>query len=113
MITTITELKCKNYLKLPGLIFLSMKIIKQAKSTPGNISALIKANGLKAFTLTSWEHEEALKSFRNTGYHKQAMKAMNKTASAFRFKTWETECQIGWNDALIELDKVKMNYTKV
>src|SRR6185503_3053081 len=112
MITTITELKCKNYLRLPGLIFLSMKVIKQAKTTPGNISAIIKANGLKAFTLTSWENEDSLKLFRNTGHHKQAMRRMNKTASAFRFKTWETDSQVNWNEALIELDKVKMSYTK-
>jgi len=80
MIVTIAELRCKSYWKLPELILLSMKVAKQAKRAPGNISSYIRAKGLKANTLTAWESPEALKSFRNFGHHKQAMKAVNKMA---------------------------------
>ncbi len=111
MIVTITELRCKNYWKLPGLILLSMKVASQAKKTQGNISTLIRAKGLKANTLTTWETPESLKSFRNFGHHKQAMKAMNRTASSFRSKTWESETTVGWDEALAKLTKVEMKFT--
>ncbi len=112
MITTITELKCKNYWKLPGMILISMRLANQAKSTPGNISTYIKAKWLKAYTLTSWENTDALKTFRNSGLHKQAMKTMFDTASAFRFKTLEVEKQISWEKGFSEIEKVEMKYTR-
>jgi len=111
MIHTITELRSKNYWKLFGVFRQSARIAKQAKSTPGNITTQMRAKGLIAYTLTSWENMDAMKNFRNSGIHKQSMRSLFQSASAFRFKTWESVNPTNWEEGFEEIEKVELIHT--
>ena len=94
MIVTATHLKITG---IKGWLHFSTRIRKirtQLSTAEGLIFSRFK--GLK--TLTGWESFEALKAFRNSGPHLEAMKNLHKIGKA-KSITWESETGPDWNVA--------------
>ena len=56
----------------------------------------IKFNGLR--TLTGWQSLEAMKVFRNSGHHLDAMRNVKKIGKA-KSITWEAQSEPDWHEA--------------
>jgi heme-degrading monooxygenase HmoA len=61
-----------------------MRSYKQAMQAEGNQKLLTKIAGGYALTITAWKDEESMKKFKNSGAHKDAMKAMARISDRYR-----------------------------
>ena len=101
MIVTATQIKIKG---IPGFIrFVPalFRINQQLQHADGLL--FIKFNGLR--TLSGWESEEAMRSFRNQHAHLQGMKKLKKIGQA-KSITWVTDTEPQWDEAIDKLANV-------
>jgi hypothetical protein len=74
---SVTRLRVRSWLYLPGFIFSSIRIGKQAKSAPGNLAVKILQDRRNTFwTCTGWESETAMKAFMRGAPHGPTMRKL-------------------------------------
>lgn len=91
MIVTVSELRIRNFFKMPVMIKYSAAAMKQAQSAAGNLHTWVGGGWLVGYTITAWESMDAMKNYRNSGAHKEAMRHAKYISSKLRTYTWETE----------------------
>jgi len=102
MIVTATQIKIKGILGLCRFFPKVRNIKKQLGTSDGLIFA--RFQGLR--TLTGWDNYDAMKTFRNSGSHREAMKNIRSIGKA-KSITWETRVQPDWHEAKKKLEDVQ------
>ena len=102
MVITATQIKIKSILGL----FRFMQRVKNIQTQLSKVDGLVfqKYKGLR--TLTGWESNDAMKAFRNNGYHLDAMKNIKNIGKA-KSITWEAQSEPEWHEAIKKLRAVK------
>lgn len=102
MIITATQIKIKSIWGLFCFVPRVKNIRTQLSKTDGLLFQ--KYKGVR--TLTAWESHVAMKAFRNSGHHLDAMKNLKSIGKA-KSITWETESEPSCGEAIERLRKVK------
>jgi hypothetical protein len=101
-LVSVTRLRLRSFRFLPQFLWYSFLSIRQAKSSPGNLTTSTRVNGLSVFwTLTVWRDEQSMKAFRNSGPHKQVMPSLAEWANEASVLHWhqETDSMPSWEEA--------------
>ena len=85
---------------------LSLKSIAQANTAQGLITIKIRIRDLR--TLTVWKSKEDMITFRNSGFHQQAMISSAKLGSNRSF-SWQTNCIPSWQEAIAKINNLASN----
>jgi len=96
MIATATIFKLKSWWRYVSFFGFTFKAVKQAQNAGGIVH--LKIRPLRLMTLTVWQREEDMKTFRNSGAHLIAMRKSNYFGS-IRSVTWETNEIPDWKQA--------------
>jgi len=102
MIITATQLEIKS---IPGFFrFVTRvgKIRDQLNKAEGLV--FVRLSGLR--TLTGWENREAMISFRNNGYHLEAMRSLKCIGKA-KSISWEAQSEPDWQEAKERLNDIQ------
>ncbi|MGB6193101.1 MAG: DUF3291 domain-containing protein [Terracidiphilus sp.] len=76
-VISITRLRIRKALFLPGFFLAAMRIGKQARASQGNLAVRVFADSHKAFwTATAWSSEAAMRAFMLTEPHGPAMRKL-------------------------------------
>ena len=102
MIVTATQIKLKSIFGFFRFLPRVKNIQAQLSETDGLVFQKFK--GLR--TLTGWESKDAMKAFRNNGYHLDAMKNIKNIGKA-KSITWEAQSEPEWHEAIEKLHAVK------
>lgn len=101
MIVTATQIKIKGVIAFLRFVPRVYAIQKQLNNIDGLV--FMKFSGLS--TLTGWESHEAMKNFRNSGQHFDAIKNV-KHVGQTKSITWETKSEPSWQEARQKLREV-------
>lgn len=101
MIVTATQIEIKSIAGFLRFFPHVVKIRKQLGKCEGLV--FIKFNGLR--TLTGWQSPEAMKAFRNSGHHLDAMKNVRRIGKA-KSITWEAQSEPDWHAAREKLASI-------
>jgi len=107
MIITATQIKVQSIFGFFRFIPRVQNIRNQLSNANGLL--FIELNGLR--TLTGWESHEAMKEFRNSGHHLDAMKNLKKIGKT-KSITWESESKPSWDQVKEKLSEVNYNIKK-
>lgn len=99
MLITATQIKITGIAGYLRFIPLVWNIRKQLSAAEGLV--FVKLQGLR--TLSGWEDAEAMRVFRDNGYHLEAMKNLSRIGKA-KSVSWEAEDEPGWDEANAKLD---------
>jgi len=89
-IASVTRLHLRSVRFLPAFSWYTLKSVRQAKQTPGNLGVkLRKTNGLAFWTLSMWQTLEAMKKFMFASPHKEAMQRLPHWCDEASFGHWE------------------------
>ena len=102
MIVTATQIKIKSILA----IFRFFPRVRKIKKQLGTADGLIFHKFQGSRTLTGWKDIDAMKLFRNSGDHLDAMKNIKKIGKA-KSITWESEIEPNWAEAKQKLSDVQ------
>jgi len=103
MIASTTQIQVIGILGLFRMLVYIIRVRRQLARSPG----LIKFDFHPGWqTLTIWENEAAMKNFRNTGAHLEAMKNTRKIGRA-RTVTWEVTHIPAWPEVIEKLNRDK------
>jgi hypothetical protein len=102
MIATATELKIHGVCGLFRFFSRMGAIRRQLGSAEGVL--FVRLRGFR--TLTGWSSPEAMKAFRNSGAHLDAMKHLASIGKA-KSVTWETQQEPSWAEAVSRLKAVE------
>ena len=102
MIVTATQIQLKGLVGFLRFFIHVRKVRAQLDQADG--LRFVRTRGLR--TLTGWESRDAMKAFRNSGHHLDAMRNIRRVGRA-RSITWETETEPDWNEALEKLRAVR------
>ena len=70
----VTRLRIRSFRFLPAFAWWTWRSLVQARRNPGNLRAAVrKAEGLAFWTLTAWQDEAAMKTYRSAPPHRDAM----------------------------------------
>lgn len=107
MKVTITSIELKNPFYFFTLSMISLKIVRQLKST--NCKKL-KNTGFwtKHYTMTLWNNVEDMRSFATSGAHLEAMKGSKNISKEIRTITIDATKLPKWNEAKRLLDNGKV-----
>ena len=76
-VISITRLRVRSWLYLPGFLFRSLRIVRQAKRAKGNLAAKVLGDKKNAFwTATSWDSEVAMRAFMLATPHGPTMRKL-------------------------------------
>jgi hypothetical protein len=74
---SVTRLRVRSWLYLPGFLFEALRIGRQAKRAPGNLAVKVFRDRRNAFwTSTSWESEAAMRAFMLARPHGPVMRKL-------------------------------------
>lgn len=105
---SITRLRVKSFWNLIGFMRANEASVKQLLKIPGFLSGKeLVDKELVFWTLTVWDEETTMKTFRNSTAHKKAMQKLPFWCSEASYYHWVQENQHvpGWNDASQKLLK--------
>ncbi len=92
MIVSITRLHLRSVRSLPAFTRLTLQAHRQIHKTPGLLRTSYRKEGLLTYwTLSIWESEEQLRTFRNNGAHLEAMKRSRQLADELQYIRFSTE----------------------
>ena len=103
MVIVATQIKIKSIIGFIRFIRMAFKVRGQLNKVDGLVFLKFKTFN----TLSGWESDEAMKAFRNSGHHLEAMrnvKAMGKPKSI----SWEAEHEPDWGEAMEKLQGVRV-----
>ena len=76
-VVSVTRLRVRSWLYLAPFVIRSLRIVRQAKSAPGNLAVRVLNDRHKAFwTTTCWESEAAMRAFMLAPPHGPAMRKL-------------------------------------
>ena len=76
-IVSITRLRVRSWVYMPGFFLRSLRIVRQARNAPGNLAVKLLQDRRKTFwTATTWESEAAMRAFMLAAPHGPAMRKL-------------------------------------
>jgi len=76
-VISVTRLRVRSWFYLAPFIIRSVRIVRQAKSAPGNLAVSVLNDRRNAFwTTTCWESEAAMRAFMLAAPHAPAMRKL-------------------------------------
>ena len=94
---SITRLRLRSAFSLPAFARVSRAISTQAANAEGFISGAVLAEGWMVFwTRTSWDSEAAMKAFRDSDAHREAMPKLLDWCNEAMVLHWEGEPDHDW-----------------
>lgn len=94
---SITRLRLRSFFTLPAFLSISQKINAQCACAPGFLEgALLPEGRLVFWTRSAWENAEAMKAFRDTGVHREAMPNLLDWCDEAAVVQWEGEAERDW-----------------
>jgi hypothetical protein len=105
MFISVTRLKVKGVWRLGTFFMMTVPSFKQAQQAPGNLLAQTHTLGLLTYgTLTAWESEAAMRAYRNSGAHLEAMKRSRSFTTLLQSTHFEATEAPTWPDALARME---------
>lgn len=104
MIITATQIKIKGILGFIRFLPRIRNIKAQISKVDGLL--FIEFNGLR--TLTGWECYEAMREFRSSGHHLDAMKNVQHIGKS-KSVTWQAESKPNWSQVKEKLNEIQFN----
>ena len=102
MVAAATQIKFNGIVGFVRFIFLLRNTVKQLKTADGLVFVEFK----RSRTLTAWENHDAMRAFRNNGYHLEAMK-ITKNIGKVKSISWETQSEPSWQEAKEKLQCIE------
>ena len=94
---SITRLRLRSVFSLGAFVRASRAISTQAATAEGFISGAVLAEGWMVFwTRTSWDSEAAMKAFRDSDAHREAMPKLLNWCNEAMVLHWEGEPDHDW-----------------
>ena len=95
---SITRLRLRKLSSVPGFVRDTARIFKQASESAGFLGGAALVEGrLVAWTRTAWESEAAMKAFRDSGVHREAMPKLLDLCDEASVAHWEGEVETDWS----------------
>jgi hypothetical protein len=94
---SITRLRLRSIFTLPAFGRATRAISAQCGASPGFISGAVLAEGRLVFwTRSAWESADAMKAFRDSSVHRDAMPNLMTWCDEARVAQWEGEVATDW-----------------
>jgi heme-degrading monooxygenase HmoA len=103
MIVTATQIKVESIIGFLRFIRRVRHVREQLGTADGLV--FVKFNGL--CTLTGWKSRDAMKAFRNSGRHLDAMRNISSIGKA-KSISWEVQSEPDWHEAKEKLDRISV-----
>ncbi|MGE0667387.1 MAG: antibiotic biosynthesis monooxygenase [Sphingomonadales bacterium] len=89
---SITRLRVRSWRFLPDFLLHSVRIMRQARSAPGNLGAeTLRESGMTFWTKSAWRDEAALRAFLASAPHKTVTPHLQRWCSEASVLHWEQE----------------------
>jgi hypothetical protein len=76
-VVSVTRLRVRAWRYLPGFLWYTWQVQRQLKRSPGFVAGAVSmAPGRAFWTTTAWTDEGSMKAFRDSGWHKPAMRKL-------------------------------------
>jgi hypothetical protein len=101
-VVSVTRLRVRSLLYLPGFVLASARIAKQAREAEGNLGVkLLRDRGNAFWTCTCWNSEESMRAFMLDEPHGETMRKLLTWCDEAALAHWsqETEELPSWEDA--------------
>jgi hypothetical protein len=90
MIVSVTRLRVRSVFYLPAFLWTTVHSQRQAVQTPGFLGGRLLADVKRTYwTLTGWEDERAMKSFRGSGAHSKVMPRLAEWCDEAAYTHWD------------------------
>ena len=102
MFVSVTRLRVRSIYYLPQFLWYTFTIQRQAERAQGLIGVRLLVDSNHTYwTLTSWESEKSMKSFRGAAPHSKAMKKLPKWCDEAAYTHWTEDAPRlpEWNEA--------------
>ncbi len=95
-----TRLHIRSPIYLPGFFVSTFRSMRQAQSALGYLGGRLNREGRAFWTVSVWEDEDAMRAYRQSGAHKDAMRRVNDWCDELATAHWvqETVEMPGWED---------------
>jgi hypothetical protein len=94
---SITRLRLRSLFTLPAVARATRAIAEQCGAAPGFINGAILAEGRFVFwTRSAWDSADAMKAFRDSGVHREAMPQLMEWCDEASVAQWEGAVETDW-----------------
>ena len=92
LVISVTRLRVRSWMFMPGFIFAARRIGRQAAEAEGCVAAKVLRDRKRAFwTLTCWDSEATMKAFMLEGAHGEAMRKLMHWCDEASVAHWAQE----------------------
>lgn len=101
-VISVTRLRVRSWRFLPGFLFATMRIGRQARNAEGNLAVKVFRDRRNAFwTCTCWDLEASMKEFMLTAPHGPAMRKLLSWCDEAALVHWSQESEElpSWSEA--------------
>lgn len=76
-VISVTRLRVRSLRYLPGFLWYTLQVRRQLRRSPGFLAGMVSTSaGFAFWTTTAWIDEASMKHFRDTDWHKPAMRKL-------------------------------------
>ena len=101
MVIVATQIKINGIVGFIRFVRMAFKVREQLNKVDGLVFLKFKTFN----TLSGWKSDEAMKAFRNSGHHIEAMRNIKKMGKP-KSISWEAEHEPDWGEAIEKLQDV-------
>jgi hypothetical protein len=89
---SVTRLRLRRFRHVPPFAFYTLLTLVQARRSKGNLTArAIRQDGLVFWTITLWSESDAMRAFRNRGWHGRVMPKLADWCDEATYVNWRQE----------------------
>jgi hypothetical protein len=106
MFISITRLRIRGWWFMPAFLWLTQRSAKQARTAAGFKGGFTLVDRKRAFwTMTGWDSEAAMKAYRGSGVHREAMKKLPDWCDEASVAHWMGDALPEWTEAWERMQK--------
>jgi Domain of unknown function (DUF3291) len=89
MLASVTRLRVRSFLNLPAFLWMTFRARRQTIRAPGFLGGALLIDNVKTYwTLTTWEDEKTMKTFRGSGAHARVMPKLAEWCDEAAYAHW-------------------------